>query len=288
MEAIGALPGRSPGSAGSGGPAEEADREEEAGYAPEGDDGEVVPGDGGAAGGDVGVEEGVEEVADREEVGEGDDAVGELVFGDEDAGEEVERQQHRVDDRGGGVLGGDRGGEGDAEAAEGGGADDEGEQDRRQPVPGDVDAVEDAADRRQQDQHHQRDDDRVADPAGDEDPGRHRSPAAALEAAVFAGDHQGHRQRLHRRRDDRERHDRRHVIGGRLDPAAHVHGFAVEDDGEDEEDDHREHHREEDGGRVAPERLLVVAELVADESEAVHEKRLPSVGNSSAVAVSSR
>src|SRR3954470_4458288 len=270
-------------------PAEEADREEEAGYAPEGDDGEVVPGDGGAAGGDVGVEEGVEEVADREEVGEGDDAVGELVFGDEDAGEEVERQQHRVDDRGGGVLGGNRGGEGDAEAAEGGGADDEGEEDRRQAFPGDVDPQEDAADRGQQRQHHQGDDDRVADAAGDEDPGRHRGAAAALETAVFAGDHQRHRQRLHRRRDDRQRHDRRHVVGGRLHPAADVDGFAVEDDGEDEEDDHREHHREEDGGRVAPERLLVVAELVGDEGEAVHgEGPSASAASASAAAVSSR
>jgi hypothetical protein len=71
-------------------------------------------------------------VADREDVGEGDDAARELVFGDEDAGEEVERQQQGVDDRRGGVLRGDRGGKGDAEAAEGGGADDEGEEDLRQ------------------------------------------------------------------------------------------------------------------------------------------------------------
>ena len=40
-----------------------------------------------------------------------EDPAGELVFGDEDAGEEVERQQQGVDDRRGGVLGGDRRGE---------------------------------------------------------------------------------------------------------------------------------------------------------------------------------
>ena len=62
----------------------------------------------GAAAGHVGVEEGLEEVADREEVGEVEDPAGELVVGDEDAGEEVERQQQRVDDRRGGVLGGDQ------------------------------------------------------------------------------------------------------------------------------------------------------------------------------------
>ena len=60
MEAIGESPGRSLGSARARGPAEVPDRQQQAGDAPEGDDREVVPGDGGAAGGDVGVEEGVE------------------------------------------------------------------------------------------------------------------------------------------------------------------------------------------------------------------------------------
>src|SRR4029078_2061169 len=81
-------------------PAEEADREEKPGDAPERDDGEVVPGDGaGRPRGDVGVEEGVEEMAGWEEVGEGEDAVRYLVFGDEDAREEVEREEQDVDDR---------------------------------------------------------------------------------------------------------------------------------------------------------------------------------------------
>ena len=62
-------------------------------------------------------------MADREDVGEVDDPARQLVVGDEDAGEEVERQQQEVDDRGGRVLGRDRRGQGDAEAAEGGGAD---------------------------------------------------------------------------------------------------------------------------------------------------------------------
>ena len=88
-----------------------------------------------AAAGHVGVEEGEEEMADREDVGEVDDPARQLVVGDEDAGEEVERQQQEVDDRGGGVLGRDRRGEGDAEAGEGGGADAQDQQDLRDPAP---------------------------------------------------------------------------------------------------------------------------------------------------------
>ena len=248
------------------GPAEVSDRQQQPRHPPEGDDREVVPGDRRAPDRDVGIEERVEEVADRKQVGELDDTARQLVFGDEHPGEEVERQQQSVDDRRRGVLRGDRRGQRDSEAAERGGADHQRQQDRRQPVPGDVDAVEDGADRRQQDQHQQRDDDRVADPPRDEDPGRHRGAPAALEPAVFAGDHQRHRQRLHRRRDDREGHDRRHVVGGRVDPAPDVDRVPVEDDGEDQEHDHREHHGEEDGRGIAPEDLLVVAELVEDEA----------------------
>ena len=122
-EAIRATAGRSAGrrdgSAAARRPAEEADREQSPGDAPDRDHREVVPGDSRAAGRHVGVEERVEEMADREDVGEVDDAVRQLVFGDEDAGEEVERQQQRVDDRRGGLLRGDRRGQRDAEAAEG-------------------------------------------------------------------------------------------------------------------------------------------------------------------------
>src|ERR1044072_965311 len=99
-------------------PAEETDREEETDHAPDRDHHEVIPGDGGAVAGNVGVEESLEEWSDREVIGEVDDPGGQLIIGNEDTGEEVERQQQGVDDRCGCVLRGDRGGEGNAEATE--------------------------------------------------------------------------------------------------------------------------------------------------------------------------
>src|SRR5215475_2291749 len=78
-------------------PAEKADREKEAGDSPGRDDRQVAPLQcRPRAPGVIDVEEGLEEVADREEVGEMDDAAGQLIVGDEDAGEEVERQQQGV------------------------------------------------------------------------------------------------------------------------------------------------------------------------------------------------
>src|ERR1700744_2431399 len=143
-----------------GGPAEVADGQEQPAEAPDRDDQEVPPVDRVGAAGHVGVEEGEEEVADREDVGEGDDAARELVVGDEDAAEEVERQEDEVDDRGGGVLGRDRRGERDAQGGEGGGADRQHQQDLRDPSPGEADAVDEAADHRQQGQHHDGGEDR--------------------------------------------------------------------------------------------------------------------------------
>lgn len=119
-----------------GGPAEISDRQEQPAEAPDRDDQEVSPVDRVGAAGHVGVEEGEEEVADREDVGEVDDPARQLVVGDEDAGQEVERQQDEVDDRGGRVLGRDRRGEGDAEGGEGGGADRQYQQDLWDPGPG--------------------------------------------------------------------------------------------------------------------------------------------------------
>src|SRR6201999_830950 len=121
-----------------GGPAEITDRQGEAAEAPDRDDQEVSPVDRVGAAGDVGVEEGEEEVADREDVGEVDDPARQLVVGDEDAGEEVERQEQEVDDRGGGLLGRDRRGERDAEGGEGGGAGRQHEQGLGGPAPGEV------------------------------------------------------------------------------------------------------------------------------------------------------
>src|SRR5689334_24259187 len=111
------------------GPAEVADREQQAGDAPERDDCQVSPLQAAAAAWVIDVEEGLEEVTNRKEVGEVDDPTGQLIVGDEDPGEEVERQQQRVDDRCRGVLRRDRGGQGDAEAAEGGGSDQQREDD---------------------------------------------------------------------------------------------------------------------------------------------------------------
>src|ERR1700744_2464130 len=119
-----------------GGPAEVADGPEEPADPPDRDDEEVPPVDRVGAAGHVGVEEGEEEVADGEDVGEVDDPARQLVVGDEDAGEEVERQEDEVDDRGGGVLGRDRRGEGDAEGGEGGGAAHQPQEGGRDPGPG--------------------------------------------------------------------------------------------------------------------------------------------------------
>src|ERR1700759_2203265 len=107
------------GSPRAGGPAEIADGQEQPAEGPDRDDEEVPPVDRVGAAGHVGVEEGEEEVADREDVGEVDDPARQLVVGDEDAAEEVERQQQEVHDRGGGVLGRDRRGEGGGQGREG-------------------------------------------------------------------------------------------------------------------------------------------------------------------------
>src|ERR1700753_3122617 len=124
------------GSPRAGGPAEITDRQEQPAETPDRDDEEGSPVDRVGAAGHVGVEEGEEEVADREDVGEVDDPARQLVVGDEDTGEEIERQQDEVDDRRGGVVGRDRRGQRDAEAGEGGGADGEYQQDLRQSRPG--------------------------------------------------------------------------------------------------------------------------------------------------------
>ena len=127
-----------PGSAAARGPAEEADREQQAGDAP---DRRRPPGCPTRAPepppGHVGGEEGLEEVPDREVVGEVDDAARDLVVGDEDAGEEVERQQQRVDDRRGGVLRGDRAVRAMPRQQKEAAPTTSVSEDRRQPLPGD-------------------------------------------------------------------------------------------------------------------------------------------------------
>src|ERR1700742_3206860 len=79
-----------------GGPAEVADREEEAADPPDRHHQQMVPVQCVGAAGHVGVEEGEEEVADREDVGEVDDSARQLVVGDKDAGEEVEGQEGEI------------------------------------------------------------------------------------------------------------------------------------------------------------------------------------------------
>src|ERR1700742_3936512 len=84
------------GSPRAGGPAEVADGQEQPTEAPDRNDQEVSPVERVGTAGHVGVEEGEEEVADREDVGEVDDPARQLVVGDEDAGEEVERQEGEI------------------------------------------------------------------------------------------------------------------------------------------------------------------------------------------------
>src|ERR1700753_3345237 len=75
-----------------GGPAEVADGQEQPAEAPDRDDEEVPPVDRVGAAGDVGVEEGEEEMADREDVGEVDDDARQLVGGGEHPGEGGEKE----------------------------------------------------------------------------------------------------------------------------------------------------------------------------------------------------
>ena len=152
----------------------------------------------------------------------------ELVFGDEDAGEEVERQEQGVDDRGGGVLGGDRRGQRDAEAAERGGAEDQRHQDRRQPLQGIGTAVEEPPITASSASMITATTIELPTRPAMKTQGGIGVPRPRFSRPSFAGDHQRHRQGLHRRGDDREGDDRRHVVGGRLDPAPHVHGLAAE------------------------------------------------------------
>src|SRR5262245_2123771 len=80
-------------------PAKEPECDEQPEDAPGGDDGQMAELEPRAGRVRVpGGEHGLEEVADREDVGEGEDAVRDLVLGDEDTGQEVERQHGRVGD----------------------------------------------------------------------------------------------------------------------------------------------------------------------------------------------
>ena len=78
-------------------PAEGAQRDDEAEQPPCGDHGEVAQLEPALRGGRIqGGEERLEEVADREHVGDVQDAVWDLALRDEDAGEEVEREDARL------------------------------------------------------------------------------------------------------------------------------------------------------------------------------------------------
>ena len=142
-------------------------------------------------------------------------------------------------------------------------ADAQGDQDGRQVVPGNWDAVEEAPERGDDHEHQHRDHDRRCR----SDRRRRPSSAAAcprprLRHAVLAVDGQRDREADQRRGDDGERDDRRHVVGGGLDPTELLDRLVAEDRRKDQQEDHRQQHREEHGCRVAPEDLLIEAELV--------------------------
>src|SRR3954467_5930126 len=268
------------------GPLEGTYRDEEPRDAPRRHHGEIDPLESGAARpAHPGGEEGLEEVANGEDVRDVEDPAGNLALGDEDAGEEVEREDRDVRDRRRRALGGNEAGEREAEAAEGGGADRKGDEYCRHAIPRDAHAVGDPADRGQEDEHHDRDDERVPDPAGEEDPIGERGPAASLEDPELAVDRHAHREVLEGGGDHRQRDDRRDVVGADADAdALDVNAVAApEHQAEDDQEHHRERNREEDRGRVAPEGLLVEPELMESEGRAAHWAT-----SSGASAVSSR
>ena len=107
-------------------PAEPADGDDQSCCAPGGEDGEVAPAQPGprclrVVGGQQGGGEGL----DREDLANVGEPGGQLRGGNENAGDEAERQDDGLDDGLGGVNTADNAGHGEAQAAEGGRADDD-------------------------------------------------------------------------------------------------------------------------------------------------------------------
>ncbi len=159
----------------------------------------------------VGVEEGGGEVADGEDVGDIDQPVRQGRDGDEHAGDEIERQHHALGDGLSGVLVADDGGRGEAEAAEGRGADDNGEGEGGGGAGRDVGAEGGPAHGDEHDRGGDGDDGGGERPPGDEGGGRHRGGAAALEHAGLTLGGDGDDQVDEGGGDDAEGYDPGHV-----------------------------------------------------------------------------
>src|ERR1700730_13745865 len=101
---------------------------------------------------------------------------------------------------------------------------------------------------------------------------RHRSAPLALEDPLLAGEHHVHRQVGERGGDDGEGHDGRHVERRLLDDMAPGQGEpgVAEQQVEDDQDHDGEGEGEVGGGRVAPERLVLVAHLAQSQSGSAH------------------
>jgi acyl-CoA synthetase (AMP-forming)/AMP-acid ligase II len=260
-------PGRS---AGTRRPAEEADREQQPGRAPSGHNEDVRPAERRPE------ERGLHphhEVPHREDAGDPQDPRGGVVAErDEDPGQELQRQDDRVDDRGRGVGVRDDRGEREPERAERGAAHQQGDGELQQRDPGgNSRAVEDAPERRCDDDQQYRDEQRVQDLGAEERPGGQRRPVGPLEHPVLAleADHGG--DVVEARRYHREGGHRGHVVGGGVHrPGADVNGVMPEQRGEDHQEHEREREGEEGQSGVPPERLVDVAEPDGGQPDRVH------------------
>ena len=111
---------------------------------------------------------------------------------------------------------------------------------------------------------------RVQHPGQQVGPGRHRRAPDALQHALVPGVGHAHGQVRVGRGDHREGQDRARVVGGVGDlVAAGQRGRVVaQERGEDHQEDQREGEREEGGRWVAPERLLLEADLAHGQGQA--------------------
>src|SRR5215831_14875415 len=265
-----AVPARRRRSAGAGLPAEESHRQHQPGHAPGGDHQDVGPVEGGAE--EAGLHP-VGEVLDREDPGDPEDPVrGVVAERDEDPGQEQQRQDDRVDDRGRGVGVRDHRRGREPERAERRRADHEHDQEPQQREPGrDVGGVERAAERGGDHDQDHRDEQRVHHPRAEERPAGQRRPVDALEHPGVALEGGPYRDVVVAGGDHREGRHRGHVVGGRVHrPGADVHRVVAEQRGEDHQEHERESEGEERRRRVPPERLVDVTDLRGSHRHRAH------------------
>ena len=232
----------------------------------------------------------VDEVRQRQRLRDVGHERGRRVGVVEDAADDDDRQEDRVDVRGGGVEVRDRVRQRDAERAE---ADDAGGDEDREHEPAlrqpDVEQQRPRGDDERQLDRGVRD--RVRGEPAEVGAARQRRAAQALEHALLAQE-----DHVHRERDERRRHDAHAGDAGHDD--VEVRLARREDRAEQEQEQQRQQEVEERRARVAPEHLALEAVLAPGQGErAAHRRPLrrepppaatASRGSTAASAVSSR